>query len=76
MRRYNPPFNGNRYVLNRNTHEVHDLDREVSACRINEIKADHIRNYDTYAEVQIASVTLDNCNCNGCAFCMPEKNTG
>ena len=76
MRRYTPPFNGKRYVLNRNTHEVHDLDRETSSCRINEIKTEHIRNCDTYEDAQMTSVVLDSCDCNGCAYCIPEKNNG
>ena len=76
MRRYNPPFNGRRYVLNHNTHEAHDLDYETAACRINEIKPEHVRNCDTYLELQMASAMLDNYQCNGCAFCMPKKNTG
>ena len=42
MRRCNSPFNGNRYVLNKNTGEIHDLDRETSCCRINDIKSEHI----------------------------------
>ena len=75
MRRYTPPFKGKRYVLNHNTHEVHDLDRETAACQIDKIKPEHVRNCDTYLELYTASVMLDNCPCNGCAFCMPEKNT-
>lgn len=39
MRRYNPPFNGNRYVLNKATGEIHDLDNETSLCQINEIES-------------------------------------
>lgn len=76
MRRYNPPFNGMRYVLNRNTHEVHDLDRETSSCRINEIKAAHVHNCETYEDARLYSIMLDGCSCNGCAYCMPEKNNG
>lgn len=76
MRRFNPPFNGKQYVLNRNTHEVHDLDRETSNCRINQIKTEHVRNCDTYTAAQTASIMLDSRNCNGCAYCMPEKNNG
>lgn len=76
MRRYDPPYNGTRYVLNRNTHEVHDLDLEVAACHINDIGPEHLRNYDTYTEAQTASIMLDSCSCNGCAYCMPNRNTG
>ena len=40
MRRYTSPFNGKRYVLNKNTGEIHDLDRETSHCRINDIASE------------------------------------
>lgn len=76
MRRSQSPFNGKQYVLNRNTHEVHDLDRETSNCRINEIKEEHVYNCDTYSEAESYSVMLDGCKCNGCYYCMPEKNNG
>ncbi|MFW5677419.1 MAG: hypothetical protein ACOCNL_14340 [Acetivibrio ethanolgignens] len=76
MRRFTPPYNGKRYVLNRNTHEVHDLDRETSSCRINEIKSDHVYNCDSYLDAQMYSMMLDSSPCNGCAYCMPEKNNG
>lgn len=76
MRRYNPPFNGKRYILNHNTHEVHDLDCETAACQIDEIKPEHVLNCDTYSEAEIASIMLDNYQCNGCAFCIPKENTG
>lgn len=76
MRRYNPPFNGKRYILNHNTHEVHDLDCETAACQIDEIKPEHVLNCDTYSEAEIASIMLDNYQCNDCAFCIPKENTG
>ncbi len=75
MRRYNPPFNGKRYVLNKNTGEIHDLDRETSHCRINDIKAEHIFNCSSYEEAVVFSSML-NIRRNGCAYCMPEKNNG
>ncbi len=74
MRRYNPPFNGKRYVLNHNTHEVHDLDRETSACHINEINPEHVRQFDSYDDAWMFSFIVDDWACNGCAHCMPEKN--
>lgn len=58
MRRYNPPFNGKRYVLNKNTGEIHDLDRETSHCRINDIKAEHIFNCSSYEEAVIFLLCL------------------
>lgn len=76
MRRYQSPFAGKRYILNRNTHEVHDLDCETASCKIDEIKSAHIYSCDTYIEAASASIMLDKSVCNGCAFCMPQKNTG
>ncbi len=42
MRRNYSPFNGKRYVLNKNTGVCHDLDNEKYACQINEIKHEHV----------------------------------
>lgn len=77
MRRYNSPFNGKQYVLNTNTLEVHDLDRESPMCRINEISADHVYNCDSYSDAELhCAIVLNGKSCNGCAYCMPEKNNG
>lgn len=76
MRRNGPPYDGKRYILNKNTLEVHDLDCEQSSCRINEIKDEHIYSCDSYSEAEIYSIMLLQRNCNGCAYCMPEKNNG
>lgn len=32
MIRNNPPFNGKRFLLNKNTNEIHDLLNEKSDC--------------------------------------------
>ena len=42
MRRYSSPFNGNRYVLNKTTGEIHDLDNETSFCHIDEMNPDNV----------------------------------
>lgn len=76
MRRFNPPFNGKRYVLNENTLEVHDLDCEQTSCRINEIKDEHVYSCDSYSEAEMRSIMVLQRRCNGCAYCMPEKNNG
>ena len=76
MRRYTPPYNGKQFVLNQNTFEVHDLDRETTSCKINEISDDHVYNCDSYSDAEIRSMMIYNRTCNGCAYCMPEKNTG
>ena len=75
MRRNNPPYKGKRYVLNKNTLEVHDLDRETPKCRIDEIKPDHVYNCDSFMEAVIHSLLDSGKECNGCAYCMPEENT-
>jgi hypothetical protein len=61
MRRYGWPFNGKRYIGNKNTNEVHDLDNEKTECRINEIKTDHVVTFnpDTHAEAK--RLGFDNC---------------
>lgn len=74
MIRYNPPFNGKRYILNKNTCEVHDLDREQINCRINEISKEHIYGCDSYSDAQMYCIMVLQRECNGCAYCMPEKN--
>lgn len=53
MRRCNSPFNGKQFVLNKNTGEIHDLDRETPQCQIDEIKPEHVFNCDTYTEAVI-----------------------
>lgn len=58
MRRYTSPFNGKRYVLNKNTGEIHDLDRETSHCRINDIKPEHIFNCSSYEEAVVFLLCL------------------
>ena len=37
MRRANTPFNGKQFILNQNTGEIHDLDRETPLCCIDKI---------------------------------------
>lgn len=76
MRRYLPPYNGKQFVLNKNTCEVHDLDREESGCKINEISSDHVYNCDSYSDAELYSTMILKKSCNGCAHCMPEKNNG
>lgn len=75
MRRRISPYNGQQFVLNTNTLEVHDLDRETAFCRIDEIKPEHVYNCDSYMSALLYSAMLLRQNCNGCAYCMPEKDT-
>ena len=76
MRRYEPPYNGKRFILNKNTLEAHDLDHEQSSCRIAEIKNEHVHSCDSYSEAELYSIMVLQQKCNGCAYCMPEKNNG
>lgn len=76
MRRHNPPFNGKRYLLNRNTGEIHDLDNETVSCQIDEIKTEHIWMDDSYMNCKIASVMLNCHSSNGCFYCLKEKDNG
>ncbi|WP_419892829.1 hypothetical protein [Oceanobacillus kimchii] len=64
-RRYYHPFNGNRYIGNTNTNEVHDLENEKTSCRINEIKHDHIVNFNPDTHAQAKREGFDNC-----AYCI------
>ena len=73
MRRYNPPFTGEQFVLNTNTLEVHDLDREKSVCKINDIMPEHIHNCESYIAAGSYSLMVFEKSCNGCAYCMPER---
>lgn len=75
MRRYNPPFNGKRFVLNKNTGEIHDLDNETNLCHIGDIKAEHILNCDTYEDAAIHGIFF-NLSPNGCHYCLPSKDKG
>lgn len=76
MRRGISPYNGQQFVLNKNTLEVHNLDKETQLCRIDEIKPEHVYNCDSYDSALLYSAMMLHKNCNGCAYCMPEKNTG
>ena len=76
MRRYGPPFNGNRYVLNKNTCEIHDLDNESSNCLIDKIHPSHIMNVVSYEDAQLRAILLGCPHPNGCHYCLPSKDNG
>lgn len=65
MHRYYYPFNGNRYIGNANTMEVHDSDNEQDNCQINEIKTEHVRTFYPDTLYQAHSQGYDNC-----AYCI------
>lgn len=77
MRRSQPPFNGKRYLLNKNTGEIHDLDHETTSCHIDDIEPAHIYMADYYEEAQVHAIMLDKIsNPNGCHYCLPSKDNG
>jgi hypothetical protein len=61
MRRWQWPFNGNRYIGNKNTTEVHDLDNEKTGCQIDEIKTDHVKTFIPDTKEQAKSEGFDYC---------------
>lgn len=76
MRRFKPPFNGKRFLLNTNTGEIHDLDNETDSCHIDEINLNHIRMDDSYMNCLIHAKILGCPNSNGCFYCLKEKDNG
>lgn len=60
-RRYRPPFNGNRFIGNTNTNEVHDLVNEKMNCSINEIKSHHVKKFSPDTHQQAKNEGFDNC---------------
>lgn len=73
MRRFQPPFNGKRFLLNTNTGEIHDLDRETDCCHIGDINPDHIYTCDSYMNCLIAAQIRRSPKANGCFYCLKEK---
>lgn len=76
MIRMQYPFNGKRFILNRNTGEIHDLLHETSECRIDEICPDHVRSYDSYERAEIAASINGIFHVNGCHYCNASRDTG
>lgn len=76
MRRYNAPYNGLRFVLNKSTGEIHDLDNEKPQCQIDEIKPEHVYNCDSYEAAYMRAVMVEQKTYNGCHYCNPSKDNG
>lgn len=77
MRRYNSPFDGKRFLYNKNTGEIHDLDNEMNLCQIDKIKPEHIYMADTYEQAELHSIFVANShNPNGCHYCNSSKDNG
>lgn len=75
MRRYKSPFNGNRYLLNKSTGEIHDLDNESPQCQISEMNPNNVLNCVSYEDAWFRAMALVG-NPNGCHYCNPEKDNG
>ncbi|WP_341501927.1 hypothetical protein [Gallaecimonas sp. GXIMD4217] len=61
MRRYTGNMNGERYLGNTNTTEVHDLDNEKTTCQIDEIiRAGHDKPFSSLEEAKRQG--YDNCH--------------
>ncbi len=76
MRRYQSPFNGNRYLLNLNTGEIHDLDFETPQCNIDAISPESIYNCESYTTAEIWAYMRQCPNPNGCHYCNRSKDNG
>lgn len=61
-RRPGAPTYGKRYVGNRNHMEVHDLDRETTACQINEIiRSGHVVTFNPDTAEEARRQRYDRC---------------
>lgn len=76
MRRYNSPYNGTRFVLNKSTGEIHDLDNEKTLCSIDKINLNNVVNCDDYLTALIYAGVHNVKNPNGCHYCNPSKDNG
>lgn len=76
MRRSYSPFNGKRFLLNKNTGEIHDLDNETDQCKIDAINPEHIYMGVTYMNCLIYAQMYHCTSPNGCLYCQPEKDNG
>lgn len=61
MRRFHWPFNGRRYIGNKNTMEVHDLDNEQIACQIDDIDPQYIVTFGPDSLETAHDEGFDNC---------------
>lgn len=71
MLRYQFPFDGKRFLLNKSTHQIHDLENESTMCHINDVNLEDIQMYDTENEI-IDIVTYD--EYDGCYWCLQRYN--
>ena len=62
-----------RYLANKNTHEIHDLENEQVNCQINEIKPEHRVSLQSIEDVKR---WIEKFGYNGCKWCLEEYHTG
>lgn len=75
MHRNYMPFNGQRYLLNTQTNELHDLDNESNNCQIDEISRFNIKMFDTFQEAQVYLI-FSGKPVNGCYWCLKSLDKG
>lgn len=71
MIRYPYPYDGKRFLANKKSKEIHDLENESSMCHINNIKESNLLMIDSENEV------IEMCNYdgfNGCYWCLSRYN--
>jgi hypothetical protein len=65
-------INMSRYLANRNTREIHDLTKKQKNCKIEEMNPEHKIPLESIEQVK----EYVKAGYNGCAWCLPEYNTG
>lgn len=68
-RRTQSPFNGKRFIGNKNHNEVHDLDNEKTTCEINKITLSHVVTFTPDTHAAAKALKFDNC-----AHCIGNSN--
>lgn len=66
MLRYQSPYYGMRYLADKSTMIIHDLEDESSMCNINDIDEENIIMLDSEEDV---SELIDSEDFNGCYWC-------
>lgn len=66
MLRYYSPFYGTRYLADKNTKVIHDLENESSMCYIDDINENDINMIDNAEDVRMLCSDEDY---NGCHWC-------
>lgn len=69
MRRYYPPFDGARYIVDKRKKRIHDIDNESTMCNLDLIKEINITTLDTDEEVKYFCQEE---GYKGCHWCNPQ----